>query len=250
MDRIVETNLDMIKHTARVLLEVPLHQIPGLPFVSHPIFMSTLYPLGNNPNEIIDITEDAEGLEKVKEQIRQQINECESITQIGARIIDKKYRMAYLHMCSTYTSATDLGTYLNHLWRSVENITGDPNVSSHDIIKLFEWADPNTLMNEAERKALEALPDTITVYRGIRKPLLNSHKRFINGFSWSTSFDVAYWFAKRFAHNQEEMGKVFRAEVQKKHILAYFGVENFEQEVVINPSKLKNITEIPVEYKR
>jgi len=246
----VTTNLDMVKQVACMLLEVPIQQIPGLPFVNHPIFTSSLYPIGEGMDKLVDITVDTEGLETVKEFVCQRINECESITKIGAIIIDKKYRMAFLHMCSAHTSPADIGTYLNHLWRSVENIMNDPNVSSHDIIKLFEWADPNTLMNEAERKALEALPDTITVYRGIRKPLLNNHKRFINGFSWSTSFDVAYWFAKRFAHNQEEMGKVFKAEIQKKHILAFFGVDSYEREVVINPSKLQNITEIPVVYDR
>lgn len=250
MDQIKTTNMDMVKHIARVLLDIPVQQIPGLPFVNHPIFSCALYPLSNNINNMVDITEDAEGLEKVKEQVRQRINECESIVQIGGTIIDKKYRMAYLHMCSAYTSPADLGLYLNQLWRSVENVVGDPNVKSHDIIKLFEWADRNTLMNEAERAALEELPDTITVYRGIRKTLLANRKRFIDGFSWSTSYEVAYWFAKRFAHCQEEMGRVFSAEIKKKHILAYFGVDNFEKEVVLNPQYLTNITEIPVEYKR
>jgi len=33
-------------------------------------------------------------------------------------------------------------------------------------------------------------------------------------------------------------------------ILADFGVDGFEREVVVTPYRLRNITEIPVEYRR
>lgn len=250
MDYITETDMDKVRGIAKELLEVPVCQIPGMPFVTHPILSCTLYPMNNDFNSCVDITEDAAAMEQVKADIRRRIDDCDSITQIGASIIDKKYRLLFLKLCEGYASRTDVGLYLNQLWCSVENIIGDPNVTQKDIIRLFKLADPTVLMSENDQKALETLPDTVTVYRGIRKTLLISGKRMIDGFSWSTGMDTAYWFARRFAHCQEEMGRVFRAEIRKEFILAYFGVDGFEREVVVTPYRLRNITEIPVEYRR
>ncbi len=250
MDYITETDMDKVRQIARILLNVPVCQIPGMPFVSHPVFSCTLYPMNGDFNNCVDITKDAAAMEQVKADIRRRIDDCDSITQIGASIIDKKYRLLFLKLCEGYISRTDIGIYLNQLWCSVENIIGDPNVTQKDIIRLFKLADPAVLMSEDDQKALNALPDTVTVYRGIRKTLLINGKRMIDGFSWSTSFDAAYWFARRFAHCQEEMGRVFRAEIRKEFILAYFGADGFEREVVVTPHQLRKITEIPVECRR
>ena len=249
MDYVRETDMEKVRETAKVLLDVPVCQIPGMPFVTHPIFSCTLYPSGTDES-CVDITEDAAAMERVKADIHERIDACGSITQIGGAVIDKKYRLLFLKLCEGYASRADIGSYLNQLWSSVENIIGDPNVTQKDIIRLFKLADPATLMREEDHKALAALGDTVTVYRGIRKTLLISGKRLIDGFSWSTSMDTAYWFARRFAHCQEEMGRVFRAEIRKEDILAYFGEERGEREVVVTPHRLRNITEVPVTYRR
>ena len=82
-------------------------------------------------------------------------------------------------------------------------------------------------MDEAERAALEALPATITVFRGVRDP---SH---FKGLSWTTDEAKAHWFANRFAH-PDLKPKVVRGRVHKRHVLAHF-LNRGESEIVCLP---------------
>ena len=79
-------------------------------------------------------------------------------------------------------------------------------------------------MNEADRQALQNLPDKITVYRGY-VPRQNK-----NGLSYSLDRSKAEWFAKRFADN----GKVIVKKVEKTDIFALLTDRN-EDEVILTP---------------
>ena len=60
----------------------------------------------------------------------------------------------------------------------------------------------------------------------------------MKALSWSLNQETAEWFAHRFGEN----GTVYEAQIDKKHIYAYFSGRN-ESEVIVDPSYLTNITE-------
>jgi hypothetical protein len=58
-----------------------------------------------------------------------------------------------------------------------------------------------------DRKAFDALPDPVTIYRGDIPA---------GGWSWSTDLTIARWFAQRFTTDD-----LVYATVPKEHVLAY-----------------------------
>lgn len=85
--------------------------------------------------------------------------------------------------------------------------------------------------------------EKITIYRGGTERSVF----YKNAFSWTLNFKIAEWFANR------TIGKCYNkhvvsAEIEVKHILDYIN-DRKEQEVLVLPSKLKNITLIPFEEK-
>ena len=99
---------------------------------------------------------------------------------------------------------------------------------------MFRAAEPTDLMDEAEYLQFKQLDDTVTVYRSVTS--YNAEK--VKALQWSLNFDKAKWFAHRFG----EDGKVYEAQIDKEHILAYFNSRN-EQEVIVDPKHLIDISE-------
>lgn len=94
------------------------------------------------------------------------------------------------------------------------------------------------LMSEDEREAYDALPDTITIYRGCKIGLNE------DGLSWTTDLARARWFANRFGGDDEYRGAVRTATVKKEDVVALFNGRG-ECEVVIND--FHSVTEINLE---
>jgi len=95
--------------------------------------------------------------------------------------------------------------------------------------------DYDYLMSEDERAALKALPDRVTIYRGIRTRRLN---REIYGLSWTLSRGVAEWFANvrgRGWGDQEGEPKILKQTVDRARIV-WLLLERNEYEVVIPPT--------------
>ena len=91
-------------------------------------------------------------------------------------------------------------------------------------------ADKSLLMNDEERRLYLALPDEMTVYRGIRG------RGSLKALSWTTDIEQAEWFAKRW----DKKGKVYSAMIRKEDVLSMF-MSRGESEVVVDYTKLKNI---------
>ena len=91
-------------------------------------------------------------------------------------------------------------------------------------------------MNEEECAAYRSLENPVTVYRGVT----SYNAKNIKALSWTLDRDTAEWFAHRFG----EEGAVYKAQIPKEHILAYFNGRN-ESEVVVNPQYLEQIMEAP-----
>jgi hypothetical protein len=111
---------------------------------------------------------------------------------------------------------------LGEEWEVSDNV-GD---YFQELYEIFEWAPSPALpmMNAAERRVFDALPETVTIYRGC-----GPHNQ--TGFSWSLSRDVAADFP--FMHRYEQAEPLLvTATIDKEHILAYKDGRE-EQEIVV-----------------
>lgn len=64
------------------------------------------------------------------------------------------------------------------------------------------------------------------------------NEKNVKALSWTLDRDTAEWFAHRFG----ESGTVYEAQIQKKHIYAFFSGRN-ESEVIVDPKHLTEITQ-------
>ena len=110
---------------------------------------------------------------------------------------------------------------LSNIWTDAEN----PHVNHSTWVHLFASKRKfrPLLMNKAERAALAAMPEVLTVYRGGRT------KR---GLSWTLSEEKARWFADR--HKDKGVNKVFKGTVPKHKVYAYLNGRK-EEEIVVDP---------------
>jgi hypothetical protein len=141
--------------------------------------------------------------------------------------IRKPYRLDVLYYIRDFLDQREYDHALNYCWMSTEfPMQNDFN----HLIELFESSSQGVMTDE-EKDIFDRLPNTITVYRGLQEPDAK-----IQGLSWTTSRKQAEWFANRFKY-----GKVYKAKINKVYVFAYF---KYEDEIVLDPSKLKNVAEI------
>lgn len=105
-----------------------------------------------------------------------------------------------------------------------------------ELVAMFEAADPDRLIDDAERATMAAFPDRIEVYRGVSGVTVGKARV---GMSWTTDKGTAAWFANRFGGDP----LVLKAEVRKSDVLAYFA---HEREVVVRPRRVSKVVEVPV----
>jgi hypothetical protein len=89
-------------------------------------------------------------------------------------------------------------------------------------------------MTEEEVKVLESQPEIISVYRGL-PDTRTRHK----ALSWTTSYKVADWFAHRWS-KASGIQKILKSSIRKSDVYMYTDARN-EQEIVVNPNRLKKI---------
>jgi hypothetical protein len=82
-------------------------------------------------------------------------------------------------------------------------------------------------MNDDERAELGKLPNKFTVYRGYSS---GDPEEF--GMSWSTSKDVAEWFARRFARDEDDI-ILEELQVAKEEVFAYL-TRRSEEEIILD----------------
>ena len=100
--------------------------------------------------------------------------------------------------------------------------------------------DRNTLMSKEEQRFLEALPDKITIYRGMTKKELREGDF---GISWTLSKEIAEWFANTYGRNYDtnHLKKVVhKLVINKRDVVAFLNGRK-EQEIIYlhKPTKPK-----------
>lgn len=103
-----------------------------------------------------------------------------------------------------------------------------------EFISWFKKANKLYMMDESEIKVYNELPENIVIYRGV------GNKKYKNGMSWTLNKEKAIWFSGRFNFDDKH---VYQGIVSKQDVLVYTDQCN-EQEIIVDPKKVKNIEEI------
>lgn len=199
--------------------------------VHHPFFSCSVVIHNGAPVNIFDDAIRKDVCDKLKEKI----HAARSAGDI-AKMIQPKYQLEFFSYIHKYLGKEDYAVLLRDAWTDAEFPNRDPSVTLAGKIGFFRKADKSLIMDPQEQMVYEALPEKVTVYRGINS------KGSVKGISWTLSKKKAYWFASRWPENK---GMVYQAMVSKEHIYAYFNGRN-EQEVILDSRKLLNIEQIKV----
>lgn len=224
------TNIKAIRDTSMALFDaVPIREpkgLKGMGIVQHP-FVSTIFWTDREGNTISFL--DPSHIKKCRGTYHDAIY-TGTVGGIYC-MVRNPFKMTWFNYCNHYLNEEDYGKYLRDSWTMEENPNQDVNVSRRRAIQLFKKAKKKHLMNEEEYKYYDALPEKLTVWRGV------SPGRERLGLSWTDNRETAEWFRKRFERDGKK-GYLLEAEIGKAEVLAYFNGRN-ENEIVVDVFKIK-----------
>lgn len=228
------TDMPKVKSTARMLLWTDVHKTEYSPMVVQHPFASSGFMLFPGDEFPIDITKNAENLNRWREYMSGLIDKADNAYQIFI-MLNKTYGLTFLKYAKQYLSMKDLSEILADAWIQSENPNMDANVTKSELAAMFKQADKAALMTNEERKRLSEMDDTITIYRGVTP----YNAKNVRALSWTTDIKKAEWFANRFGQS----GTVYKTQISKAKVLAYF-MGRGESEIIVNPKELKNLQAI------
>ena len=225
-----ETDLEAVKRVAKtfVYLDIQINEQVGF-LVNHPFIGEIAVVVKENGKLVLKDVRKEEDLAIVRQNI---VNTIDAVTnfQQFIHIVRAPYLPAFFKFTHHFLSLNDYSSFLGSMWTIVEFPNVDDNIPPQEFVRIFRMADKSLLMNDEERRLYLALPDEMTVYRGIRG------RGSLKALSWTTDIEQAEWFAKRW----DKKGKVYSAMIRKEDVLAMF-TSRGEAEVVVDYTKLKNI---------
>lgn len=160
-----ETDMEKLKQVAFLLLDMDIGITKLAPIiVCHPFTDSGIVGVHGKSGgaSLINLLEDPVGVEKWREQVRQQIRESHSALHL-LTLVTKPYRLGYLKFVAPFLSEQDAAQLLVRAWTSSEAPNGDPNLSKAKALELFRSIDPVKLMDAKEYKRYRGLDDVVTV---------------------------------------------------------------------------------------
>lgn len=232
-----KTDLQRVKSLVKALLFMEPELTEYAPvIIHHPFTSSGMVGLQDEQGNlrignIVDSMDDRSQWQKQMSKIIDDTNDLFRLYHM----IEKPYVLGFLKFAAPKLSKADFSTILADAWIRSEQPNHDPNLSQSKLLAMFRAADPTILMNDEERERLDALGDTITVYRGVHSGKSNG----IRALSWTLDMDKAAWFAGRYGRQ----GNVFEARIEKNHICALF-LDRGESEVILNPKYLTDISQV------
>lgn len=232
-----KTNLEGVKKIAKLFVDLPIECNNEFGIIQHPFISNRFVPKILEPEDVgkvipfYDVCNE-EDLNKVRSMLKKVIDTTKDYQHFSI-IVNKPYLLTFFKYTKDFLSNEDYSKFLSTAWTYTEYPNNDTNVSTRELLSYFNKSDKNILMSKDELEAYNKLDDLITIYRGV-KPGAK-----VKALSWTTDKKVAKWFADRYEKN----GKVYKAVIDKKDVLAYFLNRN-EYEVVVNYNKLKHIEEV------
>ena len=228
-----ETDLRGVKEIAKIFLAMkPMTTEMSPAIVQHPFTNTGYFPYRTVDGNlrIINIMT-PQGFNEWKEIMSEKIDRMTSVAQIFL-YVNKPYSMTFLKYVKQYLSEQDFAETLAECWVREEQPNMNPNFTKAELTGMFKRADKKHLMSETGYRKWKEMPERVTVYRGVT----GYNGKNIRALSWTMSCKTAKWFAGRF----KEQGKIYQAEIDKKHILAYID-QRGESELIVDPKYLKNV---------
>lgn len=227
------TDMSGVKSVAQMLLAQDITETKFSPMVvQHPFTNSGISGIpADGRIQLLNLCESQEDLSRWRDTLSATIDKAEKPMDIYM-MLNTPYALTFLKYAEPYMSRKDFSELLGTAWISSEYANRDAEVSKEQLADMFKRTEPTSLMDEAEQEALNALDDTITVYRGVTS--INSDN--LRALSWTLDYETADWFAHRF----DENGTVYEAQIDKAHIFALFNGRD-ESEVVLDPQYLRDI---------
>lgn len=118
---------------------------------------------------------------------------------------------------------SDLVAHATSIWRGLAQDWPYWDFIDHNGWKpIFKRARPAwtlEVFSDEQRAMYDALPESITIYRGVNTAKRHNHR----GLSWTLDEEKAYWFARRaalFSHGSD--GVVYRGTLAKKDVALVF----------------------------
>ena len=233
----LKTDLTELKRLAKVLLNMEPELTEYAPvIIHHPFTSSGMVGLQDEQGNlrIGNIVDSMDDRSQWQKQMTKIIDDTNDLFRLY-HMIEKPYVLGFLKFAAPNLSKADFSTILAEAWIRSEQPNHDPNLSQSKLLAMFRAADPKILMDAEEQEKLEALGDTVTVYRGVRSAKSNG----VKAMSWTLDQETAAWFAGRYGRQ----GCVYKAKIEKAHICALFLGRN-ESEVILNPKYLTDITQV------
>lgn len=233
----IKTDLQRVKSLAKALLFMEPELTEYAPvIIHHPFTTSGMVGLQDEQGNlrIGNIVESQEDRKQWQKQMARIIDDASDVFGLYHKI-EKPYVLGFLKFAAPNLSKADFSTILADAWIRSEQPNHDPNLSQSKLLAMFRAADPKILMDAEEQEKLEALGDTVTVYRGVHSAKSNG----VKAMSWTLDQETAAWFAGRYGRQ----GCVYEAKIEKAHICALFLGRN-ESEVILNPKYLTDITQV------
>lgn len=214
----VALNPDLAKHIVQGPMGNMLH---------HPLVISVMYsPIENARLNMY--------YEQKRATIEEAIQQKNWPTFVFAH--ERPYRIDAINQALCLGLADDSVTYwqlVGIAWTDSENI--HQNIDDWIDLLLADVPNREEIMDDEEHIALSALPETITVYRGVHC------MEAAYGLSWTTDLAKAEWFAKRY---KNKIPMVFSGNVCKSNVIAHFLGRN-EKEIVVHPEDVNDCQLMP-----
>ena len=225
-----ETDLEAVKKVARsfVYMDVEVNKKVGF-LVNHPYIGEIATAVKEDGKLVLKDIRNEKDLQDVRKNILDTIDAVTSY-QYFMHILRAPYLPAFFKYTKHFLIAFDYSSFLGSMWTIVEFPNVDDNITAPEFVRIFRKAEKALLMDDDELRQYLALPEQITVYRGIRG------RGSLKALSWTTDIEQAEWFAQRWGKN----GKVYSAKISREDVLAVF-TSRGESELVVDYSKLRDV---------
>lgn len=144
--------------------------------------------------------------------------------------IEKPYHLQSLERYADRMSDAEFWELFGDCYRQMEFLSDESDLLER--LTALQRPGRESMMDDAERDALKAMPETITVYRGYQKP------KYRLGWSWTIDNKQARWFAQRF--QSPGSGFIVSGKVRKSDVIAYWTGRN-ESEILTNPANVFDV---------
>ena len=225
------TNMEEIITRALRFLDMDLEPSKkDITRIMHPFF-SCRFTVGKPENNLRDLVANPEDLRAEKDQKRERILKATSPLEVF-KLFSIDYLFLMLSLLVEWMSVDDMSAVFRYVWQTGVYAAGTSSLPKKELLQMVRACNPRILMDEEDYALFQALPDEMTVYRGVNP----YNKLLIASPSWtldSGNIVRPYGsFARPFGTCT---GKAYKAKIRKKDVFAFFHLFNA---VILHPDKL------------